>query len=194
MPLVPLAHVMIGDDIKGATGGRKWLPDELHVGFLGRAARFTPITGDTGADDIFPGMLTAAIARNDVVESKVPALLAAVLAGVAVAIEYLVAGHLSFAARPFNKPGKTYDRRQRNGLTDGVNVAESILEHLRLALKDKHHRPAGAAHRQRLEALVQDQHRVVNHRLPFRRNCPYFTAKLREVQDEAKPDCRILPG
>ena len=67
-PFVTLAEIMVGNDIEMATAGRRWLSNELHVGFPRRSARLTAITGDAGADDIFPGMLTTTITWYDMVE------------------------------------------------------------------------------------------------------------------------------
>jgi len=123
-------------------------------------------------------MLAAAIAGNDVVQRKMPALLSAVLAGVAVAVENFVAGHLSFPTGTPYHLGEAYDRGQLDGGADGVDGADAVLNHLRFTLEDKHHRSAGAADRKRLVALVQDQYRMVNHELSFKRDYAYFTAKL----------------
>ena len=81
------------------------------------------------------------------VECQVPILVTAVLAGISVAIEYLVAGHLSLTTGAFNHLRETYDGRQRHGFSDGVNIAESVLEHLRFSLINEHHRAARAAYR-----------------------------------------------
>jgi len=67
-PLVPLVHVLVRHDEEMAAVGREGLADELHVGFFGRPARFTPVAFHARADDVFPRMLTAAEARYDVVE------------------------------------------------------------------------------------------------------------------------------
>lgn len=107
-----------------------------------------------------------------------PALLSAVLAGVAVAVENLVAGHLSFPMGTFNHLRQAYDRGQLDSGADGVDGADAVLNHLRLAPKDEDDGAAGAADRERLVALVQDQHRMVNHELSFKRDYAYSTAKL----------------
>jgi len=84
------------------------------------------------------------------------ALLAAVLAGVFIAVEYLVAAHLSFApGAPYHLP-QPYNRGYGDGIGDRVHVAEAILQHLRFALEDKDDGAAGAADGERLVALVQD--------------------------------------
>lgn len=84
------------------------------------------------------------------------ALLAAVLAGVMVAVENLVAGHLSFAPGALYHFVQTYDRRYRYHLADRVEVAEAVFQHLRFALEDEDDSAAGAANSERLVALVED--------------------------------------
>ena len=72
--------------------------EQLHVSLCGRSARLTSITGYAGADHIFPEVFTTPIAGNDVVQGKLAALLAAVLAGKVVAVENLKAGQLALGA------------------------------------------------------------------------------------------------
>jgi len=126
-----------------------------------------PVAGDTGADDVFPGMLAAAIAGYDVVQREMPALLSAVLAGVAVTVENLVAGHFSFPMGTFNHLGEAYDRGQLDSGADSVDSADAVLNHLRFSPEDEDDGAASTADGERLVALVQDQYRMVNHELSF---------------------------
>ncbi len=83
------------------------------------------------------------------------ALLAAVLAGISIPIEYLVAGHL---ALPVGSLYHTVEADDGGKLEDGrerVDIAESVLDHLRFALVDEDDGAAGAADGERLVALVQ---------------------------------------
>jgi hypothetical protein len=164
LPLVPLAEVMIGDDEQGVAGGGEGRADKLHVGFSGGLAGFLPIAVGAGADDVFPGVLAAPIAGYDVVEGEVAAFLSAVLAGVFVPIEYLVAGHLSATSRSPDKLGETDNRGELDGGIDGVDIAKAVLNHLRFALEDEDDGAAGAADGERLIALVEDEDGMVNHR------------------------------
>ena len=68
--------------------------DEVQPGLLRRAVGLLRVALDAGADDVFPRRRTAAVARQDVVEIQILALenLPAVLTGVAVALENVVAG------------------------------------------------------------------------------------------------------
>ena len=61
------------------------------------------IAGYAGANHILPVMLAIAVSRDDMVQGKLAGLLAAILAGVAVAIENLKASQLSLAAGTFNQ-------------------------------------------------------------------------------------------
>jgi hypothetical protein len=186
-PLVPLAEIVIGDDEDGAAGGGSRRAYKLHIGFFGGFTGLAPVTGHTGTDHVFPGMLAAAIARYYVVEGKVATPLAAVLAGVLIAIKYLVAGHLSLAAGPSYQLGEADDGGKLDGIIDGVNVAEAVLDHLRFALVNQDNGPAGAADRKRFVALVEHQYGMVNyHRLALKLNCPYITTKFTSVQGEAE--------
>src|SRR4030067_905239 len=120
---------MIGDDEEVAAAGRPGLANQLHVGFLRGAARLAPVAGDTGADDVLPGVPAAPVAGDDVVQRELTALLTAVLAGVAVPVENLVACQLLFPARPLNHPGQPDDRWQGGGFTYRVNLAQAGFHH-----------------------------------------------------------------
>jgi len=81
---------VVGGDVKRAPIvwlGR--LADEFHAGLLGSSAGLTAVTGHTGTDHIFPGMLSAPVARDDVVEGKLACFPAAILAGIVVTPKYL---------------------------------------------------------------------------------------------------------
>jgi hypothetical protein len=69
-----------------------WLMNQSHPGFLGGSACLATITGNTGTDHIFPGMLSAPVSRDDMVQGKVSALLATILAGVLVTLENFKSG------------------------------------------------------------------------------------------------------
>ena len=80
--------------------------DEAHVCLLRGPVGFLRVAADAGADDVFPSHRPTAISREDVVEVKVFSVenLAAVLAGVAVALEDVVAGEFDFfAGHPVEK-------------------------------------------------------------------------------------------
>ena len=106
----------------------KWSPfrplrfaDQMDAGFLRSAIRFLRITLDAGANDVFPSRRAAAIARDDVVEVQVFAIEndAAILAGVAVALENVVTGELHFLFRKAIKHQKQNDARHADLERDG---------------------------------------------------------------------------
>jgi hypothetical protein len=111
------------------------------------------------------------------VEGKVAALYSTVLAGIPVAIEYFVAGHLALAAGPVYELGDADDGGQLDGVSNGVDVAEAVLNHLRFALVDKDDSAAGAANRKRFVALIEHQHGMVNHH-QLASNMPIVLQKL----------------
>ncbi len=61
-----------------------------------------PVTGRTGTDHIFPGVLAASVSRNDMVQGKLSSLLVAILAGILVAVEDLETSQLSCWTGAFN--------------------------------------------------------------------------------------------
>ncbi len=118
---------------------------QLHTSFMGRSPGFLAITIYTGADDVFPCVLTSPVAWYHVVERKVSALLAAVLAGVSIPIEYLVAGHLALAMGASYQLRQADNRGQLDGLSKRMDIAEAVFNHLRFALPDEDDGAAGAA-------------------------------------------------
>src|SRR4030043_311332 len=129
--------------------------DELHAGFLRGPPGFLSIAVHAGADDVFPCMLPSPVTRYHVVERQVPTLLSAVLAGVLVPVEYLVACHLALSMRSPYQLGEADDGRQLVSVVECVDIAESVLQHLRFALVDEDDGATGAADGERLVALVQ---------------------------------------
>jgi len=152
---------VVGDGEKGTAVGRGGLANQLHVGFLRRTPGLLTVAVGAGTDHIFPGVLPSPVARYHVVEREVPTLLSAVLAGVLIAVKNLVAGHLALAVRPPDKLGQPDDGGKLKGVGKRVDIAKSVLEHLRLALVDKDDGAAGPADRKRLVTLVEDEHRMV---------------------------------
>ena len=72
--------------------------DKVQPGLLRRAVGFLRVALDTGADDVFPRRRAAAVARQDVIQIQILAVegAPAVLAGVFVALEDVVARELDF--------------------------------------------------------------------------------------------------
>ena len=83
---------------------------QFHVGLFRSPAGFAAVARGAGADDILPGVLPAAVARDDMVEGELFSLFAAVLAGELVAVVNL--GAADFAGdmeRAFDEVRKADD-------------------------------------------------------------------------------------
>jgi hypothetical protein len=80
--------------------------EELHPGLVGKFVTLARVAGDAGADDIFPGGLTAAIAGENMVDVEARSIEhdTAVLAGIPVPFKYVVTGELDLL------PGETVEK------------------------------------------------------------------------------------
>ncbi len=68
-------------------------PNQTHVRFPGEPVALARIAGDAGANHVFPGRRSAPVARHDMIQIKIAPVkeMAAILAGVFVALEHIVA-------------------------------------------------------------------------------------------------------
>ncbi len=75
--------------------------DQSHLRFLRKPVALARVTRDARANDVLPCGRAAAIARHDVIEVQLNAIenIAAILAGVLVALENVVPGELHFLLR-----------------------------------------------------------------------------------------------
>ena len=157
------------------------LAHEMHPDFQRRVIRLERIARDTGAHNVFPRGRTAAIARHDVIQIQILAIknVAAVLAGVFVALENVVPGELHFLLRhPVKHAQQNHARhadakgdrrdgfRMRLGLGKIMPLAEVIslertvvrAEHgLGVTLKEQRERAAGRANIDGLPEAVEYQ-------------------------------------
>jgi hypothetical protein len=155
LPFVTGLYEVGGDVEKAATLWRRGGVSQLHSGFLRGLASLTTITGDTGTDDIFPGMLTTPVAGDDMVNSKLSSLLATVLASVLVTVEDLRASQLSLSPkRTFYQIGQADYRRYLEVLAGRVNKADAIFQHLGLSLINQNHRSPDPADVERFIILI----------------------------------------
>ena len=105
-----------------------------HLGRLGLRMRCRPascgvrlallrVAADAGADDVFPRRRAAAVARDDVVEVQILAVknFAAILAGVFVALENVVARELDLLLRQPVVHQQQDDARHADAEGDGVD-------------------------------------------------------------------------
>jgi len=148
--------------------------------------RFAPIAGYTGADHIIPGMPSTTEAWQDMVKGKLSGLFAAILTDIAVTIEYLKAGQLSFTVGTLNHETQPYDGGDGENIRNGVDKAHTVLNHLRFALVNQYEGTPGTANGKRLIAIVQYQNRYIDHIPDSSRNLFHFTRKLTSVQMRPK--------
>ena len=129
-----------------------------------------------------------AVAGHDVVEGEVFTLEAAILAGITVAVKDLVTGHFALAAGPSDKLCQPDDRGKLDGVVERVDITGAVFYHFRFALEDEDDGAAGAAYGKGLVALVQDQYRMVQHRVTREKDACvsciqlHSIIKLKEVQ------------
>ena len=159
--------------------------DEVQAGLERRVVGLARVAGDARADDVFPRRWAAAVARDDVVEVQILSLenLAAILAGVLVALENVVPRELHFLLRHPVIHEEQNDLRHADAERDrvdgfvvrriggdvapfveaeGAERAVGIVHHhLGLALKKKRERAAGGADIDRLPEPVQNQDMLV---------------------------------
>ena len=78
-PLGVVAHI-IGGDIETSGPGHNRLAQQSHAGFGGCSASLMVIAGYTGTNYILPGMFTALVSGDDMVQGQVVGFLATILA------------------------------------------------------------------------------------------------------------------
>jgi len=157
------------------------LAHKVQPGLEGRAVGLAGVARDARANDVFPARRAAAVARDDVVEVQVFPVknLAAILAGVLVALEDVVPRELHFLLRHPVIQEEQDDLRHADAEGDGVDgivvrrvggdvgpfleikSAEGAVgivhHHLRLALEEQGEGAAGGADVDGLPEPVQNQ-------------------------------------
>lgn len=136
---------------------------QLHPCLLRCPARFAMVAGDTGADQVLPGVLSTQVPRNDVVQGKLAGLFAAVLAGKLVTVKNLKTCQLGLQTGSPDHMGEPDYGGQREHIASGMNIAYAIFQHLRLTVIDERDGTACPANIKWLIALVQYQHGIVYH-------------------------------
>lgn len=123
LPAIVVIEAQIDLD-EGPPLGPAWFADEVHADFLRGVVRLAGIASDAGADDVFPGGRAAAVAGNDVVKIQVLAIkrLAAILAGVVIALENVVPGELDFLLGQAVKDSQQNDSRNPDPERNGVDA------------------------------------------------------------------------
>ena len=108
----------------------KWPPlrplrftDQAHVRFARKPIALACIAGDAGANHVFPSRRPAPVAWHDVIQIQVASIeeLAAVLAGVLVALKHIVSGKFYFLLRKPIEHKQHDDSRDPDPERDGRN-------------------------------------------------------------------------
>ena len=106
-----------------------WFSEELHPCLVGKPVSLARVARDAGADDILPGGLATAVTGQHVVDVEIAALeeSSAILAGVFVPLEHIVACELHLFFRKTIKDAEDDDPRDADPERDA-------LEHLRFRI------------------------------------------------------------
>ena len=102
MPFTTNLRIVSRDVKKAVIAWSGRLANQSHPCLLRGSTCLTAITGYTGTNYIFPGMLSISVSRDDMVQGKLSSFSAAILAGVPVTSENLKSGQLS--PRPAGTP------------------------------------------------------------------------------------------
>src|SRR5262249_38055864 len=86
---------------KGSPFRTPGLADETHICLVRQPIGLARITGNAGADHVFPGCKSPFIARQDVVQIQLLTIkyLAAVLTGIVIALKHVMPCELHFLLR-----------------------------------------------------------------------------------------------
>lgn len=184
-----VAGAGVVDIDKGAPAGFAGWPDEVHAGLVGEFVGFAGVAGDAGANDIFPSGLAAFFAGDDVIEIKFVAIegMAAVLAGIFIALENVVPGEFDFffgesvKHEEDNHPGNADAEGDAldhfvfgvvageiapTGEVMGEKIFRLVLgDYLGVALVEESEGPADGAGIDGLPEPVEHKHRVIQNAL-----------------------------
>ena len=179
--------------------------DQVHARFLRRLVGLLSIAPNAGADNVLPSGGAAAIARDHMIEIQIFALenVAAVLTGVAVALEDIVPGEFDLLFRQAVKHHKQNDARhpdfEGNGgdgfrvrlllgkiaplmKTERLESAVGIAEHnLGVPFKHESQRASRGANVDRLPEAVEHQHVLIEKGAHIERLRPHTIIRPRKV-------------
>ena len=171
----------------GAPLGPLRLVEEFHAGFGGGPVALAAVARHAGADDVFPRGFAAPVARDDMVEIEVLAVefVAAILAGVVVALEDVVAREFHFLLRhPVEEEEQNHlgnadgerdgadhiaafvAAREAEPLVEGHGLERAAigLDHLCVALVEQHEGALDAADVYRLPETIEHEDVVAQDR------------------------------
>jgi hypothetical protein len=135
----------------GTTGGRS----HEKPGFLRRAAAFFDVAAGAGGDDVVPGVETASGFGDDVVEGQIVAAVAAVLTGMAVAVQNIAAGQGNFAVGDIDVVAQANHRRLGQPRSQDTALIFNMFCFL---FEQKHNRPPPACNVERFKGSIEHQH------------------------------------
>jgi len=142
------------------------LARELHVGLIGQHVSLPAIAVVAAGDEVLPRRCSAARAWDDVVERKFPSCenLAAILAGVAIAQQDVLARESAGLVRNATIFEQPDDRRNIDGDAGSVKVMAVGLFHHGDSLEHQYDGAACRAHVDGLIGSVQYQYRRMHRR------------------------------
>ena len=143
-----------------ARAGR--LVGKRHSRLLGRAAGLAVVAGLASGNKIFPGVLSAPMAREHVIKGELAGSFAAVNAGPAVASKDFFAGEPNLGTGAPDKTHEPDDRREGNRLRGTADGPARSFEDLGFTAEDEDERPPDGAHVQRLVVLVEHEDGTVH--------------------------------
>ena len=141
--------------------------------------------------DVVPRVLAAAMTRHHMVQRQVVPSLAAVLAGVLVALEDLLARELHDRPRPLDVIDETDHRRRLQIQTLARDDVTVLLDHRCLLFRKQDDSTPHVAHVQRLEIQVEYEHvRVDDRHVPILRAGRYDCVHIMSTNDRTN----VRPG
>ena len=132
------------------------ISEEGHAGLSGCSIPLLGVALRTGADEVFPRVLSSSVFRDDVVHGHWAFVCAAVLALVTVSFDDGFPVQEYPFPRNVDHPTKAYDAGEGDGRADRVDVLVVPLDHLGLLQIEQDDRPLGAAHAHGFVVLVQN--------------------------------------
>ncbi len=131
------------------------LLDQLHTHLLGCPVPFLVIAQLTGNHQVFPAFSTAEMLGNHMIDSQRLYLFTAVLAGVVIPNQQILAIQQNSLMGNFDMPGKADHTGNGYLGTDGMQYAGILFNHLSFAKKNKHYSPFDIANAERFVILIE---------------------------------------
>ena len=136
------------------------LPDELHPGLFRRAGCLAMVAGDAGGYQIRPGVLSAGILGQHMVDGECAALTTAILAGIVIAPEDLMPRKLKDRAGTMDHVFETDNGRDGIRPAHSMKFPASVLDEGCFLRVDQAERSANVANMYGLEVGVQHKNGI----------------------------------